>query len=284
MQIDQPLISDIQTDVERALREDIGDGDLTAGLVPASLTTSASIVTRNHMTMAGRPWVEQVFRQLDPRISLEWQIDDGETIEAGSTICSLQGPARPILSGERVALNFLQTLAATATVTAAYVQAIAGTACRILDTRKTLPGLRLAQKYAVRCGGGCNHRCGLFDAILIKENHIMSAGGIDAAIKSSRSLHAEMPVEIEVESLAEVSAALAAKAERLLLDNFSLEMLRQAVALNQQAGDATAELEASGGLTIEEVAAVAKTGVDCISVGALTKNICAIDLSMRFDT
>ena len=284
MQIDQQLRSDIQTDVERALREDIGDGDLTAGLVPASLVISASIITRNNMTLAGRPWVEQVFHQLDPGISLEWQVDDGETIGAGSTICSLQGPARPILSGERVALNFLQTLAATATVTAAYVQAIAGTACRILDTRKTLPGLRLAQKYAVRCGGGCNHRFGLFDAILIKENHIMSAGGIDAAIKSSRSLHAEMPVEIEVESLTEVSAALAAKAERLLLDNFSLEMLRQAVALNQQAGDATAELEASGGLTIEEVAAVAKTGIDYISVGALTKNVCAIDLSMRFDT
>jgi nicotinate-nucleotide pyrophosphorylase (carboxylating) len=284
MQIDQQLRSDIETDVARALREDIGDGDLTAGLVPASLVISASIITRNNMTLAGRPWVEQVFHQLDPGISLEWQVDDGETIGAGSTICSLQGPARPILSGERVALNFLQTLAATATVTAAYVQAIAGTACRILDTRKTLPGLRPAQKYAVRCGGGCNHRFGLFDAILIKENHIMSAGGIDAAIKSSRSLHAKMPVEIEVESLTEVRAALAANAERLLLDNFSLEMLRQAVALNQQAGPVAAELEASGGLTIEEVAAIAKTGVDFISVGALTKNICAIDLSMRFDT
>ena len=284
MQIDQQLISAIQTDVERALQEDIGDGDLTAGLVPASQIISASIVTRNNMTLAGRPWVEQVFRQLDPRISLEWQIDDGETIGAGSTICSLQGPARPILSGERVALNFLQTLAATATVTAAYVHAIAGTACRILDTRKTLPGLRLAQKYAVRCGGGYNHRFGLFDAILIKENHIVSAGSIDAAIKSARSLHADMPLEIEVESLAEVSTALAAKAERLLLDNFSLEMLQQSVALNQQAGDPAAELEASGGLTIEDVAAVARTGVDYISVGALTKNVCAIDLSMRFET
>ena len=284
MQIDQQLILDIPTDVERALQEDIGDGDLTAELVPVSAIISATIVTRNNMTMAGRPWVEQVFRQLDPRIAIEWQVEDGETIVAESTICSLQGPARSILSGERVALNYLQTLSATATVTAAYVQAIAGTACRLLDTRKTLPGLRLAQKYAVRCGGGYNHRFGLFDAILIKENHIVSAGSIDAAIKSARSLHADMPLEIEVESLAEVSTALAAKAERLLLDNFSLEMLQQSVALNQQAGDPAAELEASGGLTIEDVAAVARTGVDYISVGALTKNVCAIDLSMRFET
>lgn len=283
MQIDQQLILDIPTDVERALLEDIGDGDLTAELVPVSAIISATIVTRNNMTMAGRPWVEQVFRQLDPRIAIEWQVEDGETIVAESTICSLQGPARSILSGERVALNYLQTLSATATVTAEYVQAIAGTACRLLDTRKTLPGLRLAQKYAVRCGGGCNHRFGLFDAILIKENHIMTAGGIEAAIAAARSLHADIPIEIEVESLAEVSTALAAKAERLLLDNFSLEMLQQSVALNQQAGDPAAELEASGGLTIENVAAVARTGVDYISVGALTKNVCAIDLSMRFD-
>ena len=283
MQIDQQLILDIPTDVERALLEDIGDGDLTAELVPVSAIISATIVTRNNMTMAGRPWVEQVFRQLDPRIAIEWQVEDGETIVAESTICSLQGPARSILSGERVALNYLQTLSATATVTAEYVQAIAGTACQLLDTRKTLPGLRLAQKYAVRCGGGCNHRFGLFDAILIKENHIMTAGGIEAAIAAARSLHADIPIEIEVESLAEVSTALAAKAERLLLDNFSLEMLQQSVALNQQAGDPAAELEASGGLTIENVAAVARTGVGYISVGALTKNVCAIDLSMRFD-
>ncbi len=283
MQIDQQLILDIPTDVERALLEDIGDGDLTAELVPVSAIISATIVTRNNMTLAGRPWVEQVFRQLDSRIAIEWQVEDGETIVAESTICSLQGPARSILSGERVALNYLQTLSATATVTAEYVQAIAGTACRLLDTRKTLPGLRLAQKYAVRCGGGCNHRFGLFDAILIKENHIMTAGGIEAAIAAARSLHADIPIEIEVESLAEVSTALAAKAERLLLDNFSLEMLQQSVALNQQAGDPAAELEASGGLTIENVAAVARTGVDYISVGALTKNVCAIDLSMRFD-
>ena len=284
MQIDQQLILEIQTDVERALREDIGDGDLTAELVPASALIGATIVTNSDLTMAGRPWVDQVFRQLDPRITLKWQVDDGEMIVADSTICNLQGPARSILSGERVALNFLQTLSATATVTAAFVQAVVGTGCHILDTRKTLPGLRHAQKYAVRCGGGRNHRFGLFDAILIKENHILSAGGIEAAIASSRRLHADRPVEVEVESLAELGEALAAKAERLLLDNFSLDMLEQSVAINQETGDPPAELEASGGLTIEKVAAVARTGVDYISVGALTKNVCAIDLSMRFDT
>ncbi len=284
MQINQQLRLDIQETVEHALREDIGNGDLTAELVPASAMIGATIVTRDNMTMAGRPWVDEVFRQLDPGITLEWQVGDGDTLEVESTLCSLQGPARPILSGERVALNFLQTLSATATVTAAYVRAVVGTGCRILDTRKTIPGLRHAQKYAVRCGGGCNHRIGLFDAILIKENHIMSAVGIGATIAFARKIHADMPLEIEVESLAEASEALAAKAERLLLDNFSLEMLQQTVALNQQAGDPPAELEASGGLTIKEVAAVARTGVDYISVGALTKNVCAIDLSMRFDT
>jgi nicotinate-nucleotide pyrophosphorylase (carboxylating) len=283
MQIDQQLKTDIEATVERALREDIGDGDLTAKLIPANERIGATIVTRDKMTMAGRPWVDEVFRQLDPRITLEWQAGDGDSPEVDSIICRLRGPARPILSGERVALNFLQTLSATATLTATYVQAVAGTGCHILDTRKTIPGLRHAQKYAVRCGGGRNHRIGLFDAILIKENHIMSAGGIDAAITSARKLHADMPVEIEVESLAEVGEALAAKAERLLLDNFTLPMLRQSVALNQEAGDPPAELEASGGLTIKEVTAVAGTGVDYISVGALTKNVRAIDLSMRFD-
>ena len=283
MQIDQQLQTNIRATVEHALREDIGDGDLTAELIPATERIGATIVTRDNMTMAGRPWVDEVFRQLDPRITIEWSFDDGDSIEVDSIICRLHGPARPILSGERVALNFLQTLSATATLTAAHVQAVAGTECHILDTRKTIPGLRHAQKYAVRCGGGRNHRIGLFDAILIKENHIMSAGGIDAAIAIARKLHGDMPVEIEVESLAEAREALTAKAERLLLDNFTLPMLQQSVALNQEEGDPPAELEASGGLTIEDVAAVAKTGVDYISVGALTKNVHAIDLSMRFD-
>jgi nicotinate-nucleotide pyrophosphorylase (carboxylating) len=283
MHIDQQLLTNIRATVEHALWEDIGDGDLTAELIPATERIGATIVTRDNMTMAGRPWVDEVFRQLDPGIVLEWLFDDGDSLEVDAAICRLRGPARPILSGERVALNFLQTLSATATSTAAHVQAVAGTGCHILDTRKTIPGLRHAQKYAVRCGGGRNHRIGLFDAILIKENHIMSAGGIYAAIKSARKLHRDMSVEIEVESLAEAREALAAKAERLLLDNFTLPMLRQSVALNQEEGDPPAELEASGGLTIEEVAAVAKTGVDFISVGALTKNVHAIDLSMRFD-
>jgi len=283
MQINEQLQKDIQTTVERALREDIGDGDLTAELISPSATINATIITRDDMTLAGRPWIDEVFHQLDPRVALLWQIEDGDSVEAGSVICRLQGPARPILSGERVALNFLQTLSATATVTASYVQAVAGTGCRILDTRKTLPGLRHAQKYAVRCGGGCNHRIGLFDAILIKENHILGAGGIAAAIASARKLHAGMPIEIEVESIVEVGEALEAKAERLLLDNFALPMLQQAVALNQEKGDPPAELEASGALAIDDIAAVAATGVDYISVGALTKNVCAIDLSMRFD-
>ncbi len=281
MQIDTQLLADVRATVARVLQEDIGDGDLTAELIPASATIDATIITRDRMTMAGRPWVDEVYRHIDPRVVLDWQIDDGEMVEADTTICSLHGPARPILSGERAALNLLQTLSATATVTAAYVQAVAGTSCRILDTRKTLPGLRLAQKYAVRCGGGCNHRVGLFDAILIKENHIMSAGGIAVAMAIAKKLHANMPVEVEVESIAELREALSAKAARLLLDNFSLELLQEAVAINRAEGDPPAELEASGGLTIEEITAVAKTGVDYISVGALTKNVRAIDLSMR---
>ena len=266
------------------MQEDIGDGDLTSELTPATATIDATIVTRDRMTLAGRPWVDELFRDLDPGVVLDWELDDGEAAEADTTICRLQGPARSILSGERAALNLLQTLSATATVTAAFVRAVADTHCQILDTRKTLPGLRLAQKYAVRQGGGCNHRIGLFDAILIKENHIMSAGGIATAIAAARQLHADMPVEIEVESIAEMREALAAKAERLLLDNFSLELLREAVAINSEEGDPPAKLEASGGLTIDEINAVAKTGVDYISVGALTKNVRAIDLSMRFHT
>jgi len=284
MQVDQQLHAVIRASVENALAEDIGDGDLTAELVPASTMLDATIITREPMTMAGRPWVDEIFRQLDSRITLEWQADDGDSLEAESPVCNIRGPARPILSGERVALNFLQTLSATATVTRACVLAIAETGCRILDTRKTLPGFRLAQKYAVRCGGVYNHRIGLFDAILIKENHIVGAGGIGAAIASARKLHPDKPVEIEVESLAEATAALTARADRLLLDNFTLTMLQRAVALNKKQGDPPAELEASGGVTIEAIAAVAETGVDYISVGALTKNICAIDLSMRFDS
>ena len=283
MVTDGKLLIEIRESVARALREDVGDGDLTAQLIPPSKKISATIITRQQMTMAGRPWVDEVCRQVDPAIRIDWQQDDGDAVAADGVICKLHGSARSILTAERTALNFLQMLSATATVTAEYVRAVAGTGCRILDTRKTIPGMRHAQKYAVLCGGGLNHRFGLFDAILIKENHIMSAGGIRLAIEASRQLHPDMPVEVEVESLDELREALSARAERLLLDNFSPEQLRQAVAINRADGNPPAELEASGGLTLAQIATVAATGVDYISVGALTKNVQAVDLSMRFD-
>ena len=281
-QIDEALQTDIRATVTRALLEDIGTGDRTAELIPASASADATIITREWTTLAGSPWVDEIFAQLDPSVELEWLIDDGATVEADTIICRLSGPARPILTGERTALNFLQTLSATATLTEAYVQAASGTECQILDTRKTLPGLRLAQKYAVRCGGGSNHRIGLFDAVLIKENHIASAGGISAAIAMCRKLHPTLPIEIEVESIEELREALADKPERLLLDNFSLSMLKQAVTTNLAEGRPPAALEASGGLSLDDITNVANSGVDFISVGALTKNVKAIDFSMRF--
>jgi len=274
----------IRSSVAYALAEDVGDGDLTAGLIASSAQIDATIISRDAMTMAGQAWVNEVMRQIDASIEINWQHVDGDAVAAGSTLCLLHGPARAILTAERTALNFLQFLSSTATTTARYVAAVAGTGCRILDTRKTIPGQRLAQKYAVRCGGGVNHRIGLYDAILIKENHIMSAGSITAAIENARELHAEMPLEIEVESIDELRDALSSRAERLLLDNFSLPMLREAVAINRDDGDPPAELEASGGLTIKDLKAVAETGVDYISVGALTKNVDAVDLSMRFSS
>jgi nicotinate-nucleotide pyrophosphorylase (carboxylating) len=274
----------IYDSVAYALAEDVGDGDLTASLIPSSAVIDATIITRDAMTMSGQPWVAEVMYQVDASINIEWQHADGDSVAANTTLCRLRGPARTILTAERTALNFLQFLSSTATTTARYVAAVADTDCKILDTRKTIPGQRLAQKYAVRCGGGVNHRIGLYDAILIKENHIMSAGSITAAIDNARKLHAEMPVEIEVESLDELRDALSSRAERLLLDNFSTDMLREAVAINRDEGDPPAELEASGGLTIEDLRKVAETGVDYISVGALTKNVDAIDLSMRFSS
>lgn len=228
--------------------------------------------------------MDEVYRQLDASVCIDWYAADGERVAAGATLCLLQGPARALLSGERTALNFLQLLSGTATVTSQYAAAVAGTRARVLDTRKTVPGLRLAQKYAVRCGGGANHRVGLFDAILVKENHILSAGGIAEAIARAREAHAKLPVEIEVESLEELREALTARAERLLLDNFTVPELREAVRVNAEEGNPPADLEASGGLTIEQVADVASTGVDYISVGALTKHVRAIDLSMRVET
>jgi nicotinate-nucleotide pyrophosphorylase (carboxylating) len=283
MNVDEQLGAAIQKNVADALAEDVGSGDLTASLVPETSNASASIFARENAVMAGRPWVDEVYAQLDPDIRIEWQQDDGDRIDENTVLCEIEGPARSVLTGERTALNFLQTLSATATATACYVAALKGTDTRVLDTRKTVPGLRLAQKYAVRCGGGVNHRIGLFDAILIKENHILSAGSISNAISAALESAADVMIEIEVESLDELREALEAGAKRLLLDNFSIDDLRAAVDINRETGAPLAELEASGGLTLDQLRQVAETGVDYISVGAISKNIRAIDLSMRFD-
>ena len=276
------LTAAISINVRNALEEDLGTGDLTASLVAADANARAIVITREPMTMAGQPWVNEVFRQLSLDVNVEWFCNDGDHVPADAELCIITGPARSILSGERTALNFLQLLSATATTTAHYVQEIKGTMARILDTRKTVPGLRLAQKYAVRCGGGDNHRIGLFDALLIKENHIVSNGGIASAVAAAKhDLHG-VPVEIEVESLAELREAIAAGADRVLLDNFDIEDLQHAVDINQKDGNPPAGLESSGGITMKNIRAIAETGVDYISVGALTKDIKAIDLSMRF--
>lgn len=272
----------INANVCAALAEDLGSGDRTAELVPETAVASAVIICREPMTLAGQPWVDEVFRQLDAGVDLQWLANDGDHLPADAEICVLSGPARALLSGERTALNFLQTLSATATCTARFVSAVADFKAGILDTRKTIPGLRMAQKYAVRCGGGNNHRLGLFDAILIKENHITSAGGIEPAIRAAKEQKTDLPIEIEVESVSELRAALSAGADRLLLDNFDIADLQRAIDINHREGNPPAELEASGGFTMEDVVNVAETGVDYISVGALTKNVNAIDLSMRF--
>jgi len=276
------LQASIVRTVTDALAEDLGSGDVTAELIPESAVAEAVVIARQTIRLAGRPWVDEVYRQLNADIRVHWMYNDADTVPADAEICRISGPARPILSGERTALNFLQLLSATATVTARYVTAVAGTGAKILDTRKTIPCLRLAQKYAVRCGGGCNHRIGLFDAILIKENHIISAGGIGAAIDAARRAHGSLSVETEVESLAELREALAAGADRILLDNFAVADLRRAVQINREEGKPPAELEASGGITIDGIGDIARTGVDYISVGALTKDVEAADLSMRF--
>ena len=268
--------------VANALREDIGSGDLTASLVDASAIVGATIIARESLILCGQSWVDEVFSQLDDAIIIDWYVGDGQHAEANDVICKLTGSARTLLTGERTALNFLQTLSATATTTARYVNAIDGTGARILDTRKTIPGLRLAQKYAVTCGGGQNHRVGLYDAILIKENHIKSAGGIEAAVSSAQKLNAGVLIEVEVESLNEFREALAAGAERILLDNLTLAEMREAVAINRDGKHKMAELEASGNITLESIREIAETGVDYISTGAITKNISAIDLSMLF--
>lgn len=272
-------VHDLRVCVQRALAEDVGSGDLTALLIPHDRLAEARVVSREDAVLCGIAWFDEVFRQLEPRVHVTWSAQDGERVRADQTLCTLAGPARALLTGERTALNFLQTLSGTATLTRRYVEAVHGTSAVILDTRKTLPGLRLAQKYAVTCGGGQNHRMGLYDAILIKENHLQASGSVTAALAAARSVAgADVLVEIEVENLKQLQEALAAGAQRLLLDNFDLSGLRQAVVDTR----GRARLEASGGITLDNVRAIAETGVDFISVGELTKNLSAIDLSMRF--
>lgn len=268
--------------VAAAVAEDVGAGDLTAKLIDADEVAGAKIIARESMILCGQDWASEVFRQIDEEVVIDWYIGDGGSAERDDVICKVVGNARSLLTAERTALNFLQTLSATATATARYVEAIEGTGTRILDTRKTLPGLRLAQKYAVACGGGTNHRIGLDDAILIKENHIRSAGGIAEAMQAAASLDANVLVEIEVESIDEFTEALTAGASRVLLDNFSLADLREAVRLNAEYGYTGAELEASGNVTLDSIREIAETGVDYISIGAITKDIRAADLSMLF--
>jgi nicotinate-nucleotide pyrophosphorylase (carboxylating) len=276
------LPADLESQVEAALREDIGSGDVTAALVPAAQQVHGSVVTREEAVLCGRPWAAATFRRLDTRVQLTWYAADGDRLAARQVVFALAGPARPVLTGERTALNFLQLLSATATATRRFVDAVAGTGCRILDTRKTLPGLRSAQKYAVRCGGGDNHRMGLYDRVLIKENHIAAAGSIGGAIAAARRTARGVTVEVEVESLTEMEEALDARPDVIMLDEFSLPDLAAAVALNR-ARKAKALLEASGSVSLETVRAIAETGVDYVSVGGLTKHVQAVDLSMRLE-
>ena len=276
------LPADLADQVGAALREDIGSGDVTAALVPAAQRVRGSVVAREEAVLCGRAWADETFRQLDLRVQLTWHAADGDRVAAQQVIFAIAGPARPVLSGERTALNFLQLLSGTATATRRFVDAIAGTRCQILDTRKTIPGLRTAQKYAVRCGGAHNHRMGLYDQVLIKENHIAAAGSLTGAIEAARRSAAGITVEVEVETLAELREALNARPDIVMLDEFSLEDMRAAVALNRAHG-AAAKLEVSGSVSLEAVPAIAETGVDYISVGALTKHVRAIDLSMRLD-
>jgi nicotinate-nucleotide pyrophosphorylase (carboxylating) len=272
-----PDAAQIAADIERAFAEDLGTGDATAGLLPAGSTAHATLTCRTAAIIAGTAWFDACFRRLQPNVQIEWLVGDGEPVNADTVICRLSGDARSLVTAERSALNFLQLLSATATVTAAYVAAVAGTSTRVLDTRKTIPGLRVAQKYAVRCGGGHNQRMGLYDAIMIKENHIIAAGSIAAAVLAARQLHPQLMVEVEVETLIELSQALDAGADRVMLDNFELPLMHEAVQLT--AG--RVPLEASGNIELDTIRDFARTGVDFISVGALTKHVRAVDLSLR---
>jgi nicotinate-nucleotide pyrophosphorylase (carboxylating) len=279
------LQRDIQTQVSVALTEDIGDGDITAELIPADQTAKARVITREDCVLSGQAWVDEVFKQLDQQAGLttniEWQHQDGDMVTADSTLFEISGNARLLLTGERTALNFLQLLSGTATRCAEYAAMVEHTDVKLLDTRKTIPGLRTAQKYAVTCGGCYNHRIGLFDAFLIKENHIAACGGITEAIQTAKQNHPDKPVEVEVESLSELEIALNAQADIVMLDNFSFDNLREGVVLNKKYGKEKAKLEASGGVTTDTLVEIAETGVDYISIGALTKDCKAVDLSMR---
>lgn len=279
----QQLPSEITRAVADTLREDLGGTldvttDITASLIPADSQNVATIITREHGVFCGQMWADEVFKQLGGEVSIEWHVQDGDKVEPNQVLCTLTGPARTLLTGERNAMNFIQTLSGCATVTAEYAAKIAHTECRLLDTRKTIPGLRSALKYAVACGGGYNHRIGVFDAYLIKENHIIACGGITKAIETAKQLNPGKPVEVETESLEELQQAIDAGADIIMLDNFTTDMMRKAVEIN--AGRAA--LENSGNVTLDTIAEFAETGVDYISVGALTKHLKAMDLSMRF--
>lgn len=279
----QQLPLEITRAVSDALREDLGGSldataDITANLIPADARNTATLITREHGVFCGQAWAEEVFKQLGGEVKIDWHVQDGDQVKPNQILCTLEGPARALLTGERNAMNFIQTLSGCASVTAQYAKQLEGTECRLLDTRKTIPGLRSALKYAVACGGGFNHRIGVFDAYLIKENHIIACGGITQAISTAKQLNPGKPVEVETESLQELEEAIQAGADIIMLDNFSIEMMREAVAIN--AGRAA--LENSGNVTLETIGDYARTGVDYISVGALTKHIKALDLSMRF--
>lgn len=279
----QQLPLEIARTVEATLKEDLGGtldpaADLTANLIPADVQGTATIITREHGVFCGKAWADEVFKQLGGEVTIGWHVEDGDKVEPNQTLCTLSGPARILLTGERNAMNFIQTLSGCATTTAEYAKALEGTNCRLLDTRKTIPGLRSALKYAVACGGGYNHRIGVFDAYLIKENHIIANGGITQTIKTAKELNPGKPVEVETESLEELREAIEAGADIIMLDNFTMDMMREAVAIN--AGRAA--LENSGNVTLETLREYAETGVDYISVGALTKHVRAMDLSMRF--
>jgi nicotinate-nucleotide pyrophosphorylase (carboxylating) len=271
-----PPAEAVAEDVAHALAEDLGSGDVTAALLP-DVADTAYLLCKEEAVVAGRPWFDACHRALDPAVAIDWRVQEGDRVVAGTVLATLSGRARALVSGERASLNFMQTLSGTATATAAYVEAVRGTRAKILDTRKTLPGLRLAQKYAVRCGGGSNHRIGLFDTVMLKENHIRAAGSLTAAVRSARAAQPELPLVVEVENLVQLEEALAAGCDRILIDDFDAATRREAVRI----ADGRIPLEVSGGVSLQTVRSIAEDGVDCISVGALTKHVHAIDLSLK---